>query len=83
MNQSFTELEKGTELLSDFIDGCNFIKTKLEILDVSSEIEPSEASGSVQFSCSVVSDSSDPTEPSTPGLPVHHQLRELTQTHVH
>ena len=31
---------------------------------------------SVQFSRSVVSDS-------TPGLPVHHQLLELTQTHVH
>ena len=33
---------------------------------------------SVQFSCSVVSDSA-----STPGLPVHHQLPEFTQTHVH
>ena len=25
----------------------------------------------------------DPTNPSTPGLPVHHQLPEFTQTHVH
>ena len=25
----------------------------------------------------------DPTDCSTPGLPVHHQLLELTQTHVH
>ena len=25
----------------------------------------------------------DPTDCSTPGLPVHHQLVELTQTHVH
>ena len=25
----------------------------------------------------------DPTECSTPGLPVHHQLLEFTQTHVH
>ena len=25
----------------------------------------------------------DPTDRSTPGLPVHHQLPELTQTHVH
>ena len=32
-----------------------------------------------QFSCSVMSDSSH----STPGLPVHHQLPESTQTHVH
>ena len=38
---------------------------------------------SVQFSCSVVSDSCDPMDCSTPGLPVHHQLPELTQTHVH
>ena len=25
----------------------------------------------------------DPTDGSTPGFPVHHQLPELTQTHVH
>ena len=35
---------------------------------------------SVQFSHSVVS---DPMNRSTPGLPVHHQFREFTQTHVH
>ena len=40
---------------------------------------------SVQFSCSVVSDSlqSDSMDCSTPGFPVHHQLPEPTQTHVH
>ena len=38
---------------------------------------------SVQFSRSVVSDSCDPMNCSTPGLPVHHQLQEFTQTHVH
>ena len=38
--------------------------------------------GSVQLSCSVVSDSCDPMNRSTPGLPVHHQLPEFTQTHV-
>ena len=38
---------------------------------------------SVQFSHSVVSDSLDPMNRSTPGLPVHHQLPEFTQTHVH
>ena len=37
---------------------------------------------SVQFSCSVVSDSLRPHESHTPGLPVHHQLPEFTQTHV-
>ena len=38
---------------------------------------------SVQFSRSVVSDSLPPMDCSTPGLPVHHQLSEFTQTHVH
>ena len=37
---------------------------------------------SVQFSCSVVS-LCDPMNCSMPGLPVHHQLPEFTQTHVH
>ena len=36
---------------------------------------------SVQFSRSVVTDSLRPHE--LPGLPVHHQLLEFTQTHVH
>ena len=39
--------------------------------------------GSVQFSRSVVSDSFDPMNRSTPGLPVHHHLPEFTQTHIH
>ena len=38
---------------------------------------------SVQFSHSVVSDSCDPMNRSMPGLPVHHQLPEFTQTHLH
>ena len=36
-----------------------------------------------QFSHSVVSNSFDPMNRSMPGLPVHHQLPELAQTHVH
>ena len=39
--------------------------------------------GSVQFSRSVMSDSLRPMNRSMPGLPVHHQLPEFTQTHVH
>ena len=38
---------------------------------------------SVQFSRLVVSNSCDPMDRSMPGLPVHHQLPEFTQTHVH
>ena len=37
---------------------------------------------SFHFSCSVVS-LCDPMNGSTPGLPVHHQLPESTQTHVY
>ena len=36
-----------------------------------------------QFSRSVMSDSCSPMNRSTPGLPVHYQLPEFTQTHVH
>ena len=38
---------------------------------------------SAQFSNSVVSNSLCPMDCSTPGLSVHHQLPEFTQTHVH
>ena len=38
---------------------------------------------SVQFSHSVVSDPLRPHDRSKPGLPVHHQLPEFTQTQVH
>jgi len=38
---------------------------------------------SVQFSCSVISTLCDPMDSITPNFPVHHQLQELAQTHVH
>ena len=41
---------------------------------------------SVQFSCSVAQFSvtlCEPMDSSMPGFPVHHQLLELAQTHVH
>ena len=37
----------------------------------------------VQFSRSAVSDSLRPHKLSMPGFPVHHQLPEFTQTHLH
>ena len=37
----------------------------------------------IQFSCSLVSDSLRPHELQHTSLPVHHQLPEFTQTHVH
>ena len=42
-----------------------------------------ENGSSVQFSHSVIFDSFDPIDNSMPGLPVHHQLPEFTQTYVH
>ena len=38
---------------------------------------------SVQFSRSVMSNICNPMECSMPGFPVHHQLPELAETHVH
>ena len=38
---------------------------------------------SIQFSRSIMADSLQPHESNYPGLPVHHQLLEFTQTHVH
>ena len=38
---------------------------------------------SVQFGHSVMSDSLQPLDCSTPGFPVHHQHAEFTQTPVH
>ena len=48
-------------------------------------ISKSFKSSSVQFSSLAQSCPTlcDPMNLSTPGLPVHHQLQELTQTHVH
>ena len=45
----------------------------------SKEIQPVQSS-SVSQSCPTLC---DPMNRSTPGLPVHHQLPESTQTHVH
>jgi len=38
---------------------------------------------SIQFSRSVISESLHSMNLSTPGLPVHHQFPEFTETHVH
>ena len=59
-----------------------------QALDLAAEeFEPTAQSKasviSVQFSHSVMFDSLWPHERIMPGLPVHHQLPEFTQTHVH
>ena len=55
----------------------------LEDIEGNSEdkaMAPSVQFSSVAQSCPTLC---DPMDCSTPGLPVHHQLPELTQTHVH
>ena len=56
--------------------------TGLEEAQAGSKISGRNIS-SVQFSRSVVSDSLHPMNCSVPSLPVHHQLPEFAQTHVH
>ena len=41
------------------------------------------SSSSVQFSCSVVSNSMWPLDCTTSGFPIHRQFPEIAQTHVH
>ena len=80
-----TEWLKWTEL-----SWCN--SYNLHILSVTQHHELSVLSflqevviqfSSIQFSRSVMSDSLRLRECSTPGLPVHQQLLDFTQTHVH
>ena len=49
-------------------------------LVVTSKMSPQPPFSSVAQSCLTLC---DPMNRSTPGLPVHHQLPEFTQTHVH
>ena len=72
---------------------CSNITTSKQSFPVSHTTSPSTGNPStlyfslvtiftVQFNCSEVS-ICDPMDCSTPGFPLHHQLPELTQTHVH
>ena len=54
----------------------------LDIMYIKSDVVFTMAT-TVQFSHSVMSDSLHPMNCSMPGLPVHHQLPEFTQTHIH
>ena len=63
--------------------GLQFCYIALYPLDISNIYLAHDSISSVQFSCSVVSDSLHPMNRITPGLPVHHQLPEFTQTQVH
>ena len=66
-------INTSVSLLLSCIQGYRYLLSKLHIYPFSS----------VQLGLSVVSDSLNPMNHSTPGLPVHHHLPEFTQTHVH
>ena len=53
---------------------------QIALRDSSKEAVSSVQFNSVAQSCPILC---DPMDCSMPGLPVHHQLPELTQTHVH
>jgi len=60
-------------------------KAGLKLNIQKTKIMASSPISSVQFSSVIQSCLTlcDPKDCSTPGLPVHHELLELTQTHVH
>ena len=85
-------------LISVNLSGCSSLKTTLSFLNPggcgaccnsthqwgvgsfsSNSCHRSDQIRSVSKSCPTIC---DPMNPSTPGLPVHHQLPEFTQTHV-
>ena len=57
------------------LDSSNFLPGTQQLSSVSS-VQFSSAAQSCPTLC-------DPMNPSMPGLPVHHQLPEFTQTHAH
>ena len=77
----------GMTRVSSFQDCCEILLGFLNCLthaELALNVNCYSYYDSVQFSCSVMSDSfCNPMDCSTPGLPVHQQLLEPTQTHVH
>ena len=59
--------------------GHQGIPTEIFLLPLSVQVSSVQFS-SVAQSCLTLC---DPMNPSTPGLPIHHQLPEFTQTHFH
>ena len=73
-------LQSGLEVLESQHQECPLTNDGVKLVDKYSSFL---SFSSAQFSRSVVSDSLQPMNCSTPGLPVHHQLPEFTKTHVH
>ena len=69
-------MSKIIKILEENIEHLCFLALPCGLRDQSSPVQVS----SVVQSCPTLC---DPMDCSTPGLPVHHQLPEFTQTHVH
>ena len=67
-------------IMLQFSKSWNVLEFFLRFLLLSTHDYPSVQFSSVTQSCPTLC---DPMDYSTPGLPVHQQLPELTQTHVH
>ena len=76
-------------LFQSFKNQCLYVVLALAVLQswcfFNTRVKSGSTLGSVQFSSVAQSCPTlcDPMSHSTPGLPVHHQLPEFTQTHVH
>ena len=78
---SFTDFTSSPQKIGT----CLSFSTLLQEKQLSSECSPRGPQSSVQF-CSVAQSCltlCNPMNCSMPGLPVHHQLPEFSQTHVH
>ena len=73
-------LQSGLEVLESQHQECPLTNDGVKLVD---KYLSFLSFSSAQFSRSVVSDSLQPMNCSTPGLPVHHQVPEPAQTHVH
>ena len=73
----YIEIYKKIDYMLDHKAGFNKI---LMTEDIQRTISDHQSVSSVAQSCPTLC---DPMNRSTPGLPVHHQLPEFTQTHVH
>ena len=77
-NLPIFEIFKGAAF--GFIDSLSLSLSLVSFIDFLSSLIPSDQIRSVAQSCPTLC---DPMNRSTPGLPVHHQLPEFTQIHVH
>ena len=76
------QIEQSNETVNEGKEQLNYV-VKNALRKILSLLSLIPIKVTVQFSHSVMSDSLRPMDCSTPGLPVHHQLLEFTQTHVH